>query len=1024
MLHLGRLSFLSRTVLVTGLLIAAAASAPAQYFGQNKVQYRTYKHEILRTAHFDIYYYPEEREAVEHAARMAERWHARLTKLMRHELNGRQALILYGSHPDFEQTNVLEGTLGEGTGGVTEALRRRIILPFAGPLAETDHVLGHELVHAFQYDTGGLGKGSTNSPIERLPLWFIEGMAEYFSLGPVDPHTALWMREAAQRKKLPRIKDLDRSRYFPYRYGQALWAYIGGRFGDEAVTDCLKAAAKSGDAIRAIERVTELKEQDLSKAWQESVMAMYAEAAAQANPATEYGRPLLTEEGHGGRLNVGPALSADGHYIAFLSERSLFSIDLYMADTHTGKVLRKLTSTAVDPHYDSLQFISSAGAWDPSGRRFAFVGVSKGRAILTIVEMPSGKTVDEIRIPEANEIFHPTWSPDGTKIAFTALHGGLNDLFYYDFATKKTKALMDDAYADLEPSWSPDGNTIAFVTDRFSTNLAAESYGNYRLATIDWRNGDIQALPSFTDAKNIDPQWGRSAQELFFLSDHGGVTNIYRMDPVNREIRIVTNLRLGVSGITALSPALSVAPSAHAVAFSAYENEAYRIYVAEKPETIAGTLIDPETQAAALGVLPPEDRKPSVVKAMLADDRTGLPERESFKTDPYKAKLSLDYVAQPYLAVGADRFGTFVAGGTSLFFSDMLGDHNLALTLQGNGRFRSFTDFSAIIGYQNRSKRLNWGVVAEQLPLDTASFSVAQGTLSDGTPVEVDQQILFREVHRVLGAVGAYPLNRVDRFEMQADFRNIRFEAEQTLDIFSLQTGQQLSEQVTNLPTVPGLDLGELTAAFVHDTSVFGATSPILGQRWRLEATPTVGTIDYTGLLADYRAYFMPVRPFTLAMRALHYGRYGHGSEDTRIAPLFLGYPNLVRGYDVGTFSASECGTNSNACPVFDQLFGSKILVGNAEIRFPLLGAISRQRNFYGPIPIEAAIFADTGVAWTRANPAKIFDSNGTRKFVSSMGGALRINVLGFFIAELDYTHPFDRPQKNWVWQFNFTPGF
>lgn len=100
--------------------------AAAQYFGQNKVQYRTFDFQILKTAHFDIYYYPEEEAAARDAARMAERWYERLSRVLDHQLSTRQPLILYASHPHFEQTNVIEGMLGEGTGGVTESLKRRI----------------------------------------------------------------------------------------------------------------------------------------------------------------------------------------------------------------------------------------------------------------------------------------------------------------------------------------------------------------------------------------------------------------------------------------------------------------------------------------------------------------------------------------------------------------------------------------------------------------------------------------------------------------------------------------------------------------------------------------------------------------------------------------------------------------------------------------------------------------------------------------------------------------------------------
>ena len=118
---------------------------------------------------------------------------------------------------------------------MTEAFKRRIVLPFAGPLEATDHVLGHELVHAFQYDITGTNVSSNTAGALALPLWFIEGMAEYLSIGPVDPHTAMWMRDAARREKLPAIDELDDPRYFPYRYGHAFWAFIGGKYGDRAV---------------------------------------------------------------------------------------------------------------------------------------------------------------------------------------------------------------------------------------------------------------------------------------------------------------------------------------------------------------------------------------------------------------------------------------------------------------------------------------------------------------------------------------------------------------------------------------------------------------------------------------------------------------------------------------------------------------------------------------------------------------------------------------------------------------------
>jgi hypothetical protein len=161
---------------------------------------------------------------------------------------------------------------------------------------------------------------------------------------------------------LPAIKDLDNPKYFPYRWGQAFWAYVGGRFGDQVVREMLTVAARSGDPKVAIERVLGVKDKELSDQWHEAIRAAYSPLASVTTPPSESGTLIIKGEKLGGDLNVGPAISPDGRWIAFLSERSLFSIDLFIADASTGKIVHKLTSTANDPHYSSLQFIYSAGA--------------------------------------------------------------------------------------------------------------------------------------------------------------------------------------------------------------------------------------------------------------------------------------------------------------------------------------------------------------------------------------------------------------------------------------------------------------------------------------------------------------------------------------------------------------------------------------------------------------------------------------------------------------------------------------
>ena len=1009
------MSAIPKLCLAIGLLQAVAApEVAAQYFGQNKVHYQTFDFKVLKSEHFDIHYYPAERDATLIAARMAERWRSRLTQFLAHDLTGRQPLILYAGGPQFRETNVISGDIGEGTGGVTEALRRRVVLPFAGPLRETDHVIGHELVHAFQYQiTSKAGLSIERIPgAAALPLWFIEGMAEYLSLGPADPHTAMWLRDAATRK-LPTIGDLESSRFFPYRYGEALVAYIAGRFGDAALRNLLLTAAKRRDIRRAIPEVLHVTPEQLAADWHQEIRAASAAVAARTDSAARYGRRLVRVRDEPGSYDVGPALSPDGRWIIFLSDRDLFSIDLFLADGTTGKVVRRITETALDPHLQSLEFISSAGAWDPAGRRFAFAGVKGSRPVLAIYDVEQERVVRELKLEHLDEAYSPSWSPKGDAIVFSGLKGGLLDLFIYDLTKGSLRQLTSDAFADLQPAWSPDGRSIAFATDRFTSSLTTLDFGPPKLALCDVASGAIRRL-GVQAGKQINPQWGSDGRSLFYVSDASGIANVYRFDVGSGSTAPVTNLYTGVSGITALSPALSVAQTSGALVFSAFENQGFTLYRIDTPRPLGGAL------PTATVELPPSVRRDSVA-AVLADATTGLPSGSSFPVTEYKSRLSLEYVTPPTLVGSFDQFGTHVGGGVALVFGDLLENHNLITGFQVNG---SLKDVFAVVGYQNLRRRFNWGVAAQQVPYLSGGY--AQGfTTVNGQQVFAQQVLLERQTNREVGFNGAYPFSRAQRIEFSTAFTNISFDRELRTAYFDPNSGAFLGETVEQGQVPQPLNLAQLSTALVFDNALLGATSPVIGQRYRLEASPMLGSIQMVQGLADYRRYLLPVRPVTLAFRVLHFGRYGRDAEDTRLTPLFLGYESLVRGYGYRSFDPSECQappSAPNSCPVFDQLLGSRILVGNAELRFPLFGLLGIGHGYYGVLPLELAVFGDAGVAWHQGETPRVF--GGDRPAVASAGLAARLNLFGFAVVQLDWVHPFDRPQRNWLWQVSLQPGF
>ena len=998
----------------------------AQYFGRNKVQYQKFDFRIIKTKHFDVYYYPEFKAVAEDSARLAERWYARLSRMLGHELKGRQPLIMYSSSPHFQQTTVLSGLIGEGTGGVTESLKRRIILPVGSSPYETDHVIGHELVHAFQYDItsvggpGGGAGGGMNPGLARVPLWFIEGLAEYLSIGSVDPHTAMWMRDASRRNFIPTLKKMDNPyKYFPYRYGQAFWSYITGRWGDETVSRLMKSVGRVGDVEAVASKVLGISYEQLGKDWHEAYKKAYEQVLQQTQLSDPASRMLLKGEEEN-PYNVSPVISPDGKNLMFLSTRDLFSIDLYLADARTGKIKKKITQTAVDPEYESIQFIRSAGAWDPQGKTFVFGAISKGKPVLTFFDLDREKIREEVEFKNLDEIFSPTWSPDGRCIAFSAMTGGKSDLFIYDLDKKTSRQVTDDFFADLHPSWSPDGRSIALVTDRFTTDLTLLSIGDYELALVDPVSGKIERVPAFSAAKNTNPQWTPDSKGLIFLSDQSGKTDIYRIDLESKKLYQITNLYTGVSGITDLSPAISVAEKTGQLAYSGYDDGYYTVYLIDKPDALRGDSSIAGFGGKLLSVLPPREQPGGALLGLLRNPLFGLPEQVEFPESSYKPKLTLDYVAPPQIGVGVDRFGTYTGGGVGLYWADMLGYHSLGTIVQSSSRLK---DLTGVLSYQNSQHRLNWGAVVGRIPYVYGGYNIYWDPENQAY---IEDQILYWQINYQMSGYLAYPFSQVQRVEMYAGYQYIDFDNERITQAYTID-GYPIYRDITKLPSAESIGYAYTAMALVYDSALFGATAPILGQSYMLEVMPTFGSFKMYTFMADYRRYFMPVRPFTLAFRALHYGRYGADAEDERMYPLYIGYESLVRGYDYYSFSfendqnPGESGFNQN------RLYGSKMLVANAELRFPLFGVLGIGKGYYGIFPIDMLLFYDWGVAWNEdfagQNNKPTF-LGGNREPVSSAGIGLRGNVFGYLVVGVNYVKPFDRRDQGWYFQFSFWPGF
>jgi Tol biopolymer transport system component len=1049
-------------VLGSGLLGLAAAPAPllGQYFGRNQVQYQTFDFRVLKTPHFDVYYYPEEEAASRDAGRMAERWYARLSRVLDYEFEHKQPLILYASHPHAEQTTIVQGGLGEGTEGVTEVFKQRIVIPHQSSYQETDHVIGHELVHAFQYDISGLGRagGGLEQAAARfnVPLWFVEGMAEYLSIGPVDPNTAMWLRDAALTGDVPTVEQMTRDqRYFPYRWGQAFWAYVGGRWGDAAIGQILKQTGQGVPYPEAFQRILNAPLDEISLDWQTSIRRTYLPLLTTEKEAREIATPLITQKRKGGVYNLAPSLSPDGTRMAFLSSLSNFDVQLYLADAQTGQVIRTLVKgTAFDPHYSSLNFISSSGTWAPDGARFAFSARRESSDVIVVIDTRTGKKEREYRLRGVSELTNPAWSPDGRTVVVSGKKGGITDLYAIDMTTGASRQLTSDAYAEMEPEFSPDGRTLAFVTDRGpGTDLAALRYGGYRVALMDMATGQIRMAPGMAGPKNINPVWTQDGRALYFVSNRTGIPNIYRVELASGTVTQVTDLFSGVSGITDLSPVISTSRSGGRLLLTAYEKRGYNIYsitdpvrLAGKPVAANGQLASWENGAPLPAVLPPAPRptEPAFnrVLALNHNPDINLPTPEqamAWTTSGYRPRLGLDYLGQPQLGVstGAGLYGRGgLYGGISGIFSDILGRHTVYGTVQAQGSLDEI-GFSTV--YINQRQRWNYGIAAERIPY-IAGVGYTQQT-NDNNEF-LDQQRIFRFFDTRLGGIAQYPFSQVQRLEFSGGLRRISQDQriqEYVYDIVD-QNGQQALVGPVDFrerkEKGKAYNLVESSVALIYDSSLSGYTSPFAGQRYHLEIAPTYGTGKFVEATADYRKYFF-LRPVTLAFRGLHFGRYG---PDQRLfGDQFLGYSFFMRGYDYNNVSdacSSELQKGNNngpECNLLNQLFGTRIGVGNAEIRVPLL---SRLIGTAGLSPLEGIAFFDAGVAWgqttgpsgEQVNTSPVFrrgiQSNiADRGILTSGGVGARLNVFGYVVVEADYVNAFERT-RGWHWQFSFQPGF
>lgn len=1039
MIYLNRIKKITWWTVSCVLLMAVLTQrADAQYFGQNKMRYKSLKFSVYETPHFNLHYYLKNDSLVRWLAKESEVWYELHQQVFRDTFLRKNPIILYSNHPEFQQTTTVQGEIGVGTGGVTEAFKTRVVMPVMQINHQTRHVLGHELVHAFQYRVLMEGGDSTRlENIGNIPLWMVEGMAEYFSIGKKDAFTAMWMRDAYVNNNIPSLRAMTENprAYFPYRFGQAFWSYIGSTYGDTVIMPLFKATAMYGYEM-AVRRVFGYDAQTLSNLWRTSLENAYRRLNVDTG-TVPVGRLLIGPK-NSGQMNVSPAISPDGKHIAFLSEKNLFSIDLFLADAETGGNIRKLSSKLTNEDIDEYSFIESSGAFSPDSRKFAFSVFSRGKSKLMVVDVQSGKQLMLQEMGDIVEFANIAWAPDGEHVAFSGLRNGHSDIYLFNLRTKELTQLTDDAYSDYQPSFSHDGRRIVFSTDRIALQSESRSVDiPMNIAIIDLDTRQITNIPVFAGANNLNPQFSADDSHIYFLSNSDGFRNMYRYALADGKVERLTQYFTGISGITEYSPALSLSAKGD-VLYSYFRNGSYTLYRAREDEFDAEE-VDPFTVNFDAAMLPPpENLGVDVVNANLSNfnlfQRIG---DRQITTTTYKPNFKLDYLANSGmgLAVGS-RYGAGIASGIQGMFSDILGHNQIFGALSINGEIY---DFGGQVAYINQKSRINWGGAISHIPYMSGFSTYDIRDIGYGDELMLDTYII-RTFQQQFEGFAAYPFSRYHRFEVGGAIARYSYRVDRWWQ--SYYSGYGGRDRISNEDASQifggnfnAFTIQQVNTSFVGDNAVFGIAAPLQGYRYRVGAEQYFGDYNFTAYTVDLRKYNR-YQPVTLAARAYTYMRTGR--HENALYPLYLGYPYLIRGYESSSFRSSNGPFN------FNSLMGSRIAVFNFEVRLPFTGpeklAVVRSGMFFS----DLNFFFDAGLAWDsdskvaiRSTP-RLVDSypNPTdpslpdimiyeRIPAMSAGVSLRVNLFGAMVLEPYYAFPFQRSDVRFgTFGLNFAPGW
>ena len=859
------------------LVATLAGSARAQYlFGQNKVVYTPRDWKVFATPRLDVYYYEGEADLAAYVADFAEKTCSEYEGYFGHVFEQKIPLILYASHHDFKQTNVIDMVISDYIGGFTEFIRGRVAIPHTGSMTQLRNVIRHELVHAFMNDKlarilNDHRRFSQGPP----PLWFSEGLAEYVATWRPDTEARMFVRDLVVNDNLVEMPELWRihGTFLMYKVGESLVGYIATRFGDQAVVRLLDNWWRSDRFEEVLEMTVGMSIDELNRDWKRMLKRRYYPAVIDAEWPEQHGEPLT----HGPGIHTRPvpyeaSLQSDGSAdFVFLSAAS-GSIDLVRAwvppeDSLPGRrppEFETLIRGGRSARFES--FPAFASGPEILGHRVAFTVKSGEGDALVVYDLEEKSEVARFRFDRIIGMSSPTWSPDGEQIAFVGLErSGWPDLYRVRLASGELERLTSDPADDRDPDWSHDGRRIAWSTDRG----APDRNGVYNIWLLEVATREAMPLTS-GDQEDTAPSWGPGDSALLYGSDADGQNNIYLYD---FETRSTAQVSFALGGM--FTPEWT--PDGEGFLASVFDNTSYNIY-----------RFGLERRRDA----PPKEAEP--LRVALASPPAAGPSTDArsswgmaaprYPTRAYRAKFGLDYFRT---AVAYDPSFASAAGG-QLGFTDMLGNHRLGVLFANSaesfGEFWKYLDVG--LTYTNQSRRLHWTVGGFHL---TSTYDP-----------RLDRYRYERRVGAVVGV--AYPLSRFRRIESTIVARRADVEP---LDARLLGIGET------------AYLLSDYTS-FVHDNTLWSYTGPVEGTRLNL-------TLGYTADLSGAHrggtsAQFDARQYFPLGGRTVFAARSAlRGSWGDDLQYFYLGGPFDLRGYRLRS------------------LFARRTALLNGEFRFPLL---------------------------------------------------------------------------------------